>query len=147
VRGFDVPNRQEALDFHTIPHKGRSFATTQWEKGRLSILHRFGDAITSGRNNSAWSICRLSNRPANFTSGTGLAIMCCGETLVCVDLKPVSASGTSNWLQPPGWGTWLSPLSPPAYSFLCDITVDGKAVRPWAHGRSKQGFLYVIRSA
>jgi quinoprotein glucose dehydrogenase len=106
IRGYDARTGKRLWIFHTIPLAGE-FGNNTWEKDSWSYTANAGvwAQMTVDERRTRCS-CRWSSRPATTTAASsGTALF--GESLVALDLKTGSASGTSSSCTTAS-GTWTS---------------------------------------
>jgi quinoprotein glucose dehydrogenase len=139
VRGFDARTGKRLWIFHTIPKKGE-FGYDTWVVD--------GQGAKTGNAGSWCQMCADSELnlvyigvelPTGDEVGIyrrGPALF--GETLVALDVK----TGKRKWhYQMVHHGLWDNDV--PCSAMICDLQVDGRAVKAIAQP-SKQAFLYVL---
>jgi quinoprotein glucose dehydrogenase len=138
VRGFDVRTGKRLWIFHTIP-RSNEFGYDTWLKDSASYTGNtgvWGQISVDEQLGMAYLPVELPTGDyyGGHRPGNGLF----GESLVAVDLK----TGQRKWhFQLVHHGIWDMDI--PDAPILCDITVNGRAVKAVAQP-TKQAFLYVF---
>jgi quinoprotein glucose dehydrogenase len=139
IRGFDVRSGRRKWIFHTIPQKGE-FGYDSWlVPGQAEAIGNGGCwASMSADDELGLVYCGVESAATDMEGvnrhGPGLF----GESLVALDIE----TGRRRWhYQMVHHGLWDRDV--PCAGILCDLTVEGKAVKAIAQP-TKQGFVYVL---
>ena len=141
VRGFDVRTGKRLWIFHTIPRPGE-FGNDTWLKDSWARTGNTGVWAQMSVDEDLGLVYLPVELPtgdyyAGHRPGGGLF----GESLVALDIK----TGTRKWhYQFVHHGMWDMDI--PAAPILCDIVVNGRAIKAIAQP-TKQSWLYVFDRA
>jgi quinoprotein glucose dehydrogenase len=141
VRGFDVRTGKRLWIFHTIPRPGE-FGNDTWLKDSWARTGNTGVWAQMSVDEDLGLVYLPVELPtgdyyAGHRPGSGLF----GESLVALDIK----TGTRKWhYQFVHHGMWDMDI--PAAPILCDIVVNGRAIKAIAQP-TKQSWLYVFDRA
>jgi quinoprotein glucose dehydrogenase len=142
IRGFDVKTGKRKWIFHTIPHKGEYGYDTWLVPGQAETIGNGGCWASMSADDALGLVyCGVESGATDQEGvgrhGPGLF----GESLVALDIE----TGQRRWhYQMVHHGLWDRDV--PCAGILCDLTVDGKAVKAIAQP-TKQGFVYVLDRA
>jgi quinoprotein glucose dehydrogenase len=138
IRGYDVHTGKKLWTFRTIPHAGEEGVET-WENNSWQYTGNTAAwAPLSGDEELGYVYIPVEAPTGDFYGGNRLGDNLFGDSLVCLDAK----TGKRIWyFQIVHHDIWdWEPSSPP---LLCNINVDGKAIKAVALV-GKQAFTYVF---
>lgn len=138
IRGYDVHTGKKLWTFRTIPHAGEEGVET-WENNSWQYTGNTAAwAPLSGDEELGYVYIPVEAPTGDFYGGNRLGDNLFGDSLVCLDAK----TGKRIWyFQIVHHDIWdWEPSAPP---LLCNINVDGKAIKAVALV-GKQAFTYVF---
>ncbi len=138
VRGFDPRTGERLWIFHTIPQPG-DFGHETWENDSWKYTGNTGVWTTlTADDELGYVYLPVETATNDYYGGHRLGDNLFAESLVCLDIK----TGKRVWhFQTVHHGIFDYDL--PTHPILCDITVDGKAIKAVAQ-ITKQGFVFVF---
>ena len=139
IRGYDAATGKRLWIFHTIPRKGEFGYDTWVEIGQAEKTGNAGSWAEMSADEALGLVYVGVEMPTGdyvgmYRKGAGLF----GEAIVALDIK----TGVRKWhYQMVHHGLWDRDV--PCAAILCDLQVEGRAVKALAQP-SKQGYLYVL---
>lgn len=138
IRGFDVRTGNLLWTFHVVP-RGGEFGVETWENDSWKYTGNAGVwTMLSADLELGYVYLPTESATHDFYGGHRLGDNLFSESLVCLNAK----TGERVWhFQIAHHGLW--DYDPPAAPILCDINVDGRAIKAVALV-TKQAFVFVF---
>ncbi len=141
IRGYDVRSGERLWTFHTIPQAGE-FGVETWENESWKYTGNAGVwSLLTADPELGYVYLPIEAPTHDFYGGHRLGDNLFTQSIVCIE----AATGKRVWhYQLIHHGLW--DYDPPCAPILCDLTVDGRAIKAVVQV-TKQGFVFAFDRA